>query len=46
LQDVYDRSMARTTFALVMLGIAGTMALLLGIAGIYGVIAFRLAANA
>jgi ABC-type antimicrobial peptide transport system permease subunit len=40
LQDVYDRSMARTTFALVMLGIAGTMALLLGIVGIYGVIAY------
>jgi putative ABC transport system permease protein len=40
LQDVYDRSMARTTFALVMLAIAGAMALLLGIIGIYGVIAY------
>ena len=40
LQDVYDRSMARTTFALVMLSIAGAMALLLGIIGIYGVIAY------
>jgi putative ABC transport system permease protein len=40
LQDVYDRSMARTTFALVMLGIAGVMALLLGIVGIYGVLAY------
>jgi len=40
LQDVYDRSLARTTFALVMLGIAGAMALLLGIVGIYGVISY------
>jgi predicted permease len=40
LQEVYDRSMARTTFALVMLAIAGAMALLLGIVGIYGVIAY------
>jgi predicted permease len=40
LQDVYDGSMARTTFALVMLAIAGAMALLLGIIGIYGVIAY------
>jgi predicted permease len=40
LQDVYDRSLARTTFALVMLTIAGGMALLLGIIGIYGVIAY------
>ena len=40
LQEVYDRSMARTTFALVMLAIAGAMALLLGIIGIYGVIAY------
>ena len=40
LQDVYDRSMARTTFALVMLAIAGGMALLLGLVGIYGVISY------
>jgi putative ABC transport system permease protein len=40
LQDVYDQSLARTTFALVMLAIAGGMALLLGIIGIYGVIAY------
>ena len=40
LKDVYDRSLARTTFALVMLGIAGAMALLLGVIGIYGVIAY------
>jgi putative ABC transport system permease protein len=40
LQDVYTRSMARTTFTLVMLAIAGAMALVLGIIGIYGVIAY------
>ena len=40
LQDVYDRSLARTSFTLVLLSIAGGMALLLGIAGVYGVIAY------
>jgi predicted permease len=40
LQDVYDQSMARTSFTLVMLAIAGGMALVLGIVGIYGVIAY------
>jgi len=40
LQDVYARSMARTAFALVMLAIAGVMALLLGLIGIYGVISY------
>jgi putative ABC transport system permease protein len=40
LQEVYDKSLARTSFTLVMLAIAGAMALLLGIAGIYGVIAY------
>ncbi|MBZ5676870.1 MAG: ABC transporter permease [Acidobacteriia bacterium] len=40
LKDVYDASMARTSFTLVMLAIAGTMALILGIVGIYGVIAY------
>lgn len=33
-------SMARTSFTLVMLAIAGAMALLLGVAGIYGVISY------
>lgn len=37
LGELYDRSMARTSFAMVMLAIAGGMALLLGIVGIYGV---------
>ncbi|PYR61538.1 MAG: multidrug ABC transporter substrate-binding protein, partial [Acidobacteria bacterium] len=36
----YDASLARTSFTLVMLGIAGGMALLLGVAGIYGVISY------
>ena len=40
MQDIYADSMARTSFTLVMLGIAGTMALALGILGIYGVISY------
>jgi putative ABC transport system permease protein len=40
LKALYDQSMAGTSFTLVMLAIAGGMALLLGIVGIYGVIAY------
>ncbi len=40
LQDVYDGSLARTSFTLVLLAIAGAMALVLGVVGIYGVIAY------
>jgi ABC-type lipoprotein release transport system permease subunit len=40
LKEVYDQSMARTSFTLVMLAIAGAMALVLGVVGIYGVIAY------
>ena len=40
LDHLYTRSMARASFALVMLGIAGAMALLLGTVGLYGVIAY------
>ena len=40
LEEIYDASLARTSFTLVMLGIAGGMALLLGVAGIYGVICY------
>jgi putative ABC transport system permease protein len=40
MQEVYDKSVARTSFTLVMLGIAGTMALALGIIGIYGVMSY------
>ena len=39
LDEVYDQSMARTSFTLVMLAIAGAMALL-GVSGLYGVIAY------
>jgi predicted permease len=40
MQEVYEKSMTRTSFTLVMLGIAGAMALSLGIIGIYGVISY------
>jgi ABC-type antimicrobial peptide transport system permease subunit len=40
LGEVYDQSMARTSFTLVMLAIAGSMALLLGVSGLYGVISY------
>ena len=45
-QEIYTKSLARTSFTLVMLAIAGGMALLLGVVGIYGVILlFGFAAN-
>jgi predicted permease len=40
LKDLYDLSLARTSFTLVLLAIAGVMSLVLGIVGTYGVIAF------
>jgi predicted permease len=40
MQEVYGKSLARSSFTLVMLGIAGAMALTLGIIGIYGVISY------
>ena len=40
MQDIYSESLARTSFTLVMLAIAGAMALALGIIGIYGVISY------
>jgi predicted permease len=40
LDDIYHASMARTSFTLVMLAIAGAMALLLGVVGIYGVMSY------
>jgi predicted permease len=40
MKEVYDGSMARTAFTLVMLSLAAGMALLLGIVGIYGVVSY------
>jgi putative ABC transport system permease protein len=40
LNEAYRRSLARTSFALVMLAMAGGMGLLLGAIGIYGVTAY------
>jgi len=40
LSDVMSASMAQTSFALVMLAIAAAVALMLGVVGIYGVIAY------
>jgi predicted permease len=40
MQDISEESMARTSFTLVMLTIAGSMALSLGLLGIYGVISY------
>jgi putative ABC transport system permease protein len=40
LGSLYDRSLARTSFTLVLLAIAGGMALLVGVIGIYGVISY------
>ena len=40
MQEVYSTSVARTSLTLVVLGIAGTMALVLGIIGIYGLISY------
>ena len=42
MQDLYVQSLARQSFTLVMLGIAGSMALALGVIGIYGVISYAI----
>jgi putative ABC transport system permease protein len=42
-EEIRARSMAQTSFALVMLGIAASVALLIGVVGIYGVIAYAVA---
>jgi len=40
LEEIQAHSMAQTSFALVMLGIAASVALLIGVVGIYGVMAY------
>jgi len=40
LQAIYEKSLARTSFTLVLLAIAGAMAMLIGLVGIYGVISY------
>ena len=40
MQAIYDESMASTSFALVIIGIAAVVTLLLGFVGLYGVIAY------
>jgi predicted permease len=42
LGDLYQRSMARTSMTLQLLAITGTMALLLGLIGIYGVVSYAI----
>ena len=43
MQEVYDKSMARTAFTLTLLALSGGMALLLAAIGIYAVIAYTVA---
>jgi predicted permease len=43
LQSMYEQSLARTSFTLMLLAIAGAMALILGVVGIYGTISFSVA---
>ncbi len=43
MQEIYDRSLARQSFTLVMLAAAGGVALVLGVVGLYGVLAYVIA---
>jgi predicted permease len=43
LEEIHQRSLARTSFAMTMLAIAAAMALLLGAVGVYGVISYSVA---
>ncbi|MBL8215096.1 MAG: ABC transporter permease [Bryobacterales bacterium] len=45
LESVYRKSMARLSFLFVMLSVAGAVALALGIVGVYGVMAYTVAAR-
>ena len=40
MQDIYDRSLARTSFTLVMLVLSAATALVLGVIGLYGVLSY------
>jgi predicted permease len=40
MQDIYDRSLGRTSFTLVMLVVAASAALVLGVVGLYGVLSY------
>ena len=42
-QEILDRSLSRTSFAMTMLAIAAVMALVLGAVGVYGVISYTVA---
>jgi ABC-type antimicrobial peptide transport system permease subunit len=43
MQDVYDGSLAQTSFTLIMLAIAGAAAIVLGVVGLYGVLSYVVA---
>jgi predicted permease len=43
MQEIYDESLARPSFTLVMLAVAAAAALVLGIVGLYGVLAYVIA---
>jgi ABC-type antimicrobial peptide transport system permease subunit len=40
LEEIYNKSLARTSFTLIMLAVAGVMALSIGLVGVYGVISY------
>jgi putative ABC transport system permease protein len=42
LADIYQRSMARTSLTLQLLAITGTMALVLGLVGVYGIVNYAI----